>query len=242
AALARCAEALPRLRVVRQPNAGHGQACLTAYRAALDGGAGWVLQVDSDGQCDARHFGALWAARPDAPAVLGRRRRRADGLARTLISRVLAVVVCAGTGRWLSDANSPYRLMRADVLAAALPRIPPNVSLANVLLTVDLAAHTTIRWVDVGFRVRTRPATRRHRCVLMQAFGLWRDLGGYRRASAGRDGRPSTRDSWAAFRARAGPVGAASRAVIRGWARPLPASHSPAEGARRHRFALAMRT
>src|SRR5215510_5744483 len=82
--LARCAGEFPGLRVIRQPNAGHGQACLAAYRAAIDGGAGWVLQVDSDGQCDARHFGALWTARHDAPAVFGRRRRRADGLARTL--------------------------------------------------------------------------------------------------------------------------------------------------------------
>src|SRR5262245_29088846 len=84
AVLARLAGELSALRVLRQPNAGHGQACLAGYRTALGLGAHWVLQVDSDGQCDPRHFGDLWAVRHDAPAVLGHRRRRDDGLARTL--------------------------------------------------------------------------------------------------------------------------------------------------------------
>jgi dolichol-phosphate mannosyltransferase len=184
AVLARLAAEQPGLRIIRQPNAGHGQACMTAYRAALDGSADWVLQVDSDGQCDARYFGLLWAAGREAPAVLGRRRHREDGLARALISRVLTVVVLAATGRWVRDANTPYRLMRADVLAAALPRIPAGVSLVNVLLALDLAAHTTIRWVDVGFRARPRPAAHGRRYFLRHAHGLWRDLRRYRRASS----------------------------------------------------------
>ena len=195
AVLTRVAGELPALRVVRQPNAGHGQACVAGYRAALGGGARWVLQVDSDGQCDARHFADLWAARHDAPAVLGRRRRRGDGLARTLVSRALALVVCAATGRRVHDANSPYRLMRADVLAAALPRIPPDVYLTNVLLAVDLAAHAGIRWVDVGFRARMRTAALRPRYFLTQARGLWRDLRRYRRSEALRAGSPGSRDS-----------------------------------------------
>jgi glycosyltransferase involved in cell wall biosynthesis len=194
AVLARCVGQLPGLRVLGQPNRGHGQACLAAYRAALGGGAGWVLQVDSDGQCDARHFGALWAARHAAPAVLGCRRRRADGLARTLVSGVLALVVRAGTGRWLRDANSPYRLMRSDVLTAALARIPADVSLANVLVAVDLETHTTIRWVDVGFRARARPTPIRPRYFVMQARRLWRDLRRYREAGMPRGGRSATSD------------------------------------------------
>ena len=184
AVLARLAAEQPGLRVIRQPNAGHGQACMAAYRAALDGSADWVLQVDSDGQCDARYFGALWAARREAPAVFGRRRHREDGLARTLISRVLTVVVLAATGRWVRDANTPYRLMRADVLAAALSRIPAGVVLVNVLLALDLAAHTRIRWVDVEFRARPRPSAHGPRYFLRHACGLWRDLGRYRRAGS----------------------------------------------------------
>jgi glycosyltransferase involved in cell wall biosynthesis len=184
AVLARVAREGSDLHVLRQANAGHGQACVAGYRAALDGGAGWVLQIDSDGQCDARHFADLWAVRDSAPAVIGHRRRRSDGLRRTLISRLLAVVVWVASGRRLRDANSPYRLMRADVLAASLPRIPPGVYLANVLLAVDLAGHTRIRWVDVGFRARARPTAIRPGYFLTQARGLWLDLRRYGRAEA----------------------------------------------------------
>ena len=187
AVVARLAAEQRGLRLIRQRNAGHGQACMTAYRAALDGSADWVLQVDSDGQCDARHFGSLWEARREARAVLGRRRRREDGLRRTLISRALTVVLFAVTGTWVRDANTPYRLMRADVLAAALSRIPAGVSLVNVLLALDLAAHTRVRWVDVGFRARPRPTAHGPRYFLRHARGLWRDLRRYRRAGALRE-------------------------------------------------------
>jgi dolichol-phosphate mannosyltransferase len=182
--LARIGLETPALRVLRQPNAGHGQACVAGYLAALDAGAAWVLQVDSDGQCDPRHFGELWAVRQEATAVLGRRRHRGDGPARVLISRALALVVWAAVGRRISDANSPYRLMRADVLAAALSRIPAAVDLANVVLTVDLDIHARIRWVDVGFRARTRPTRLRPGYFLSQGARLWRDLRRYRESGA----------------------------------------------------------
>ena len=113
---------------------------------------------------------------PRCSAVLGRRRRRETGWSRTVISRALGLVVCAATGRRVRDANSPYRLMRADVLAAALPRVPPDVYLTNVLVAVDLAARAGITWVDVGFRRRFRPSPFRPRYFLTQASGLWRDL------------------------------------------------------------------
>lgn len=167
---------VPGLGVVRQRNAGHGQACLNGYRTALNAGARWVLQVDSDGQCDATHFERLWAARHDRAAVFGRRRRREDGRARTVISRVLSLVVYGATGTWVRDSNSPYRLMRADALAAALPRVGADVYLANVLLAVTLEAGPGITWVDVGFRRRIRSTPLRLRYFVAQAARLWRDL------------------------------------------------------------------
>ena len=176
AVLDRLSADLPRLQVLRQPNRGHGQACLAGYRAALDAGARWVLQIDSDGQCDPGCFERLWAARGPAAAVLGRRRRREDGLVRTVISRVLSLVVLAATGVRVRDANTPYRLMRADALAAALPRVAADVYLANILVALTLQAGPGITWVDVGFRQRVRPTPLRARYFAIQAIRLWGDL------------------------------------------------------------------
>ena len=56
-----CARYGPRLEIISRPNRGHGQTCLEGYRTALDRGVPFVLQIDSDGQCDPRFFGGLWA-------------------------------------------------------------------------------------------------------------------------------------------------------------------------------------
>lgn len=152
--LRRTAAAHPEVTVLDQANAGHGQACLRGYRAALAGGAEWVLQIDSDGQCDPAFLPALWAARRDRAAVFGRRVRRDDGAVRRLASRAVSVVVWLATRVWVVDANVPYRLMRRDALAAALAGVPEDFALVNVLLAVRLQEGAGIRWVPIRFRGR----------------------------------------------------------------------------------------
>src|SRR4051812_11683328 len=55
--LKQCAADFPgRLLVIDQPNAGHGKSCRRGYERALEEGTPWVLQIDSDGQCDPAYF------------------------------------------------------------------------------------------------------------------------------------------------------------------------------------------
>ena len=44
------------LRVINKLNSGHGQTCLEGYGIALEEAAEWILQIDSDGQCDPVYF------------------------------------------------------------------------------------------------------------------------------------------------------------------------------------------
>jgi glycosyltransferase involved in cell wall biosynthesis len=144
----------PELRVRDQPNAGHGASCLAGYRAALEAGADWVFQIDSDGQCDPVYFAALWAARREHPVVFGYRVRRDDGWSRWAISRLVSLVGLLAARTWVGDANVPYRLMRRDVLESALPGIPASIQLANVALSLRLRRRVGIRWVPIRFRER----------------------------------------------------------------------------------------
>ncbi|HEU5124830.1 MAG TPA: glycosyltransferase, partial [Verrucomicrobiae bacterium] len=48
------------LLVIHRPNSGHGSSCLFGYRKAVEQGATWIFQIDSDGQCDPRFFEAFW--------------------------------------------------------------------------------------------------------------------------------------------------------------------------------------
>ena len=145
----------PGVSVIEKPNSGHGQTCIQGYRQALATSAEWVLQVDSDGQCDPGDLAVLWRARA-APAVLGRRVRRDDGRIRMLGSLLVRLAVRLTTGASVADANVPYRLVRREVLAAAVEGTPRDFVLANVLVAVILCRGLgrELRFVEIGFRQR----------------------------------------------------------------------------------------
>ena len=153
AILRKLAAEIPELEVVDKPNTGHGQTCLTGYRLARERGAEWVLQIDSDGQCDPSFFPLLWAERSQHAVIYGYRRTRADGAARTVISRVVSVATLIGSHSWVRDANVPYRLMRRDTLTSA-DQIPSDFHLANVAMAALQERDFGIHWIDIHFRNR----------------------------------------------------------------------------------------
>ncbi len=144
-----------RVRVIHQQNAGHGAACRRGYEAALEQGAEWVLQVDSDGQCDAAYLREFWAGKEAVDCVFGERHRRDDGWQRSLISRACAVCVGWVSGVRMVDLNVPYRLMRGVVLAAAMVKIPRDFGLQNIALSIALK-RGDYRWrfIPIHFRAR----------------------------------------------------------------------------------------
>ena len=76
AILRRLQTELPRLLVHTKPNGGHGPAVRLGYRLALEGGADYVFQTDSDGQTIPDEFWPFWEARHDYDWQTGFRRRR----------------------------------------------------------------------------------------------------------------------------------------------------------------------
>ena len=154
AILQRVARANSEVEVVDKPNSGHGPTCIVGYRHALAAGAEWVLQIDSDGQCDPRYLAEFWCASADAVVVFGLRVTRDDGWMRWWISRVVSLVCLITRGTWIPDANVPYRLMRRDVLLRALEWIPNDFYLANILLAIELRCLARFKWVRIHFRGR----------------------------------------------------------------------------------------
>jgi dolichol-phosphate mannosyltransferase len=146
-----------RLIVSTHANRGHGQTCLEGYRRAWSMGARHVLQIDSDGQCDPRYLGELWARREQSLVVHGVRTRRDDGAARVIVSRALRLLLKVRFGLDCPDANVPYRLMRTAAVIDAVHAIPATVDLANIALSVLLASNPacTHAFVPIGFRRRS---------------------------------------------------------------------------------------
>lgn len=122
-----------RIRVLDQPNEGHGPTVLRGYRMAVEL-AEWVFQLDSDGEIPPPGFDAVWAARGRADFVFGVRTGRRQPAVRRLMTRVSRLVVRLAGGGVVADANVPFRLMRANRLAAMLPLIPPGTFAPNVAI------------------------------------------------------------------------------------------------------------
>ncbi len=145
-----------RLEILSRPNCGHGQSCLEGYRVAVHRGIPWILQIDSDGQCDPQYFFRFWRKRENHDVVYGIRTRRDDGWRRVLASWVLRFTLLSSTGVWCEDANVPYRLMRSSSIASKLERISKKFFLANVGLAVLLKRESGIRHGHVPIRFRER--------------------------------------------------------------------------------------
>jgi glycosyltransferase involved in cell wall biosynthesis len=155
--LADLAAATPGVEIINKPNSGHGQTCIMGYGEAIQRGARWIFQIDSDGQCDPQYFAAAWAKRGECAAVYGKRMDRDDGTARKVISFFCRLATHIATGVNVRDPNVPYRLMRADILAPAIVDFPKDFGLANILISVIVqkGLGPKMGFIPIGFRDRT---------------------------------------------------------------------------------------
>jgi glycosyltransferase involved in cell wall biosynthesis len=172
------AERPERMEVRSRENRGHGRSCLEGYREAVVRGVPYVLQIDSDGQSLPEFFGAFWNLREQYEVIYGIR-ARSDGWQRKVASLILRISLRVFEGVDCVDANVPYRLMRSEACAPTLLRIPEDISLANVALSVMLRREDGIRHgaVPIGFppRYGGEPSVPLRR-FLAKAVELFRQL------------------------------------------------------------------
>lgn len=145
-----------RFEPVRHSNRGHGQSCLAGYRVAVERRIPFILQIDSDGQCDPQYFFRFWRRRERTDVLYGLRAKRDDGLRRLFATMVLRAFLLLGFRAACWDANVPYRLMRTEAIKPFLEYIPPQFNLANIGLAVLLKRNGDIRhgYVPIHFRER----------------------------------------------------------------------------------------
>lgn len=147
--------------VLRNENSelkGHGNACFRGYRHVLAIGPKWILQLDSDGQCDPAVFPEVWSKRSESMPVFGCRTSRLDGPLRMVASMIVRAVTSVVFQVRVPDPNSPYRLMPSHLLRPLLDVIQKDFVLKNIAVAALFAKyHGTIRVVTT-FRLRTHPS------------------------------------------------------------------------------------
>lgn len=150
-----CAKTRPLLTPFTKKNGGHGPAVLTGYRYALEQGADYIFQTDSDGQTLPSEFDPFWNLRRQYDMVIGHRKGRQDGCSRIFVTKILKFVIRICFGVSVVDANTPYRLMRAATLNKYIGLIPENFNLPNVMIPVIYAKkNCDVKYLPITFRPR----------------------------------------------------------------------------------------
>lgn len=152
--LMECQKKYPQLIGVTKVNEGHGATVLRAYRYAIDQGAEYIFQTDSDGQTLPEEFWPLWKNRRKSGLHIGQRKDREDGASRVFVTRVLRLVLFLIFRVWVTDANTPYRLMTAKELEEVLEKIPQGYNLSNVIMTVIYEKRKKVTYYPITFRPR----------------------------------------------------------------------------------------
>ena len=155
AIMKKMAEDLPQFEPVTKANQGHGATVLYGYHYALDAGADYVFQTDSDGQTLPEEFWQFWEKREQYDMVIGHRRGRQDGASRVFVTKTLKLVCKLCFHVTVTDANTPFRLMKAPVLKENLKLVPENFNLSNVILSVIYAKKKQpVLYIPITFRPR----------------------------------------------------------------------------------------
>jgi glycosyltransferase involved in cell wall biosynthesis len=145
----------PQLVPLHKSNTGHGPTCLYAYQYAMSTNADYIFQTDSDGQTKATEFWTFWEKRKEADFIIGNRRTRKDGLSRVVVAKVLKWILLLFFGTSVKDANTPFRLMKAERLKPMLDLIPSDFFLSNVMISVMVIKRKERHlWLPVSFTAR----------------------------------------------------------------------------------------
>jgi dolichol-phosphate mannosyltransferase len=166
----------PELRVIDKSNSGHGQTCVLGYRIALEEKADWILQIDSDAQCDPVYLDAFFDQTAKRKVIYGLRKSRDDGWERICISRFVTFFTFAATGVWVRDCNVPYRLMHRSCLKDIVDLVPGDFHLANILLAVLQQKYFGISWVAIHFRKRIGTPSAKTFFFVKRGIQLYRQL------------------------------------------------------------------
>lgn len=150
-----CARQYPMIETLTKQNEGHGATVLYGYHYAIEQGADYVFQTDSDGQTVPSEFEQFWECREDYEMVIGHRSKREDGFSRYMVTKVLKYTIKLCFHVTTIDANTPFRLMKADVLSENLKLIPEKFNLSNVMIPVIYEKKKYhVKYIPITFKPR----------------------------------------------------------------------------------------
>lgn len=148
-------EKYPKLDILEDTLKQHGPKLLAMYKYAIDSKADFIFQTDSDGQTNPAEFEAFWNEINQYEAVVGYRTERGDGKARAFVEKVVCFLLRLYFGVKVPDANTPFRLMRTDLVAKYIDRFAEDYNIPNIMFTTFFAYYKdNIAFREITFKPR----------------------------------------------------------------------------------------
>ena len=149
------AQTRPLLQPLTKVNGGHGSTVLYGYRYAIENGADYIFQTDSDGQTNPDEFHQFWDLRNEYDAIIGDRSTRQDGASRVFVEKTLLMILRVVFGVKMPDSNAPFRLMKKELVEKYINKMPKDYNLPNVMFsTFFVYFKENIKFIEVSFKPR----------------------------------------------------------------------------------------
>lgn len=133
----------------------HGPKLIALYDYAINNGADYIFQTDSDGQTDPLEFSSFWLARRSYDLILGNRATRQDGKDRVFVERIVCLLLRLIFGVNVPDANAPFRLMKCEIVKKYLNRLPTDYNIPNIMFTTYFSFYgEKILFKEISFKPR----------------------------------------------------------------------------------------
>lgn len=182
--LANLQSELPKIVILSDTGKQHGPKLIAMYAYAHKMGVDYIFQTDSDGQTNPDEFEAFWNMRNEYDCILGKRSVRGDGKARAFVEKVVCFLLKLYFKVSVPDANAPFRLMKADVVAKYLNRFDEDYNLPNIMLSTFFAFYKEkLSFVEISFKPRT--AGKNSVNILKIVKIGWKALGDFHRFKKG---------------------------------------------------------
>jgi glycosyltransferase involved in cell wall biosynthesis len=145
---------IPELRIIHQLNFGKNRALRRGYELAR---GNFILQTDSNGRYEPEDFIPMWQARNQAPIIVAQRTHRLDPLPRRICSHFLKKTLKSLFQVDWADPNTPFRLMRKQIVVSYLKSVPDNCQMLNLelLLRAYLDYKDCMLQIPVPYRKRS---------------------------------------------------------------------------------------
>lgn len=145
----------PKLVLLSESDKYHGPKLMALYNYAIQNGADYIFQTDSDGQTDPNEFNEFWNLRDKYDGIFGCRKKREDGKFRAFVEKVVCMLLNLYFGVTIPDANAPFRLMKTDIVKKYLYKLESDYNLPNIMITTYFVHyHEKFAFIPISFKPR----------------------------------------------------------------------------------------